>query len=424
LAAVGAVVLAAAFTYSVWEAPIRIPLPPKDNLRILKVSLGTNHVFSLEPMWKRALRSVLPGRLENRLGADPAWRMATRESTLFLWVDEADAAGARHSSSFDQPVALLENGLAAPAESREFPERIVRLKFQSFARDQQEVPLQIRRGTNTIRFTVHNPQPSKRSSWKAESLPQTNLIKDTQVVFGPLRLSRSPPARSAVPEYEASIRTRANPATQWFSWRVTTVDDLGNWASTDYQHSSVVRIPMLPRTDSIWRVTVEGLEYVSAGFLEPLAATSVVVLQPHARSGTYGVQTVLHFGPGQYGITNGLVTGRPGARTFTNVIDLLGFDTREGTNWSAAFGTTVPAVLCISDLGLTDATPRLRVRERVPGTGGQIIGARQQRSITNVMSGRMRVATLWAPQVPRVATNHEVEIIGTLPPVNFSFSPR
>jgi hypothetical protein len=174
-AGAGAVVVAAAFTWSVWEAPARIPLTPKDDLRILKVSLGTNHVFSLEPIWKQVLRSVLPAGLMNRWGADPAARVTTRESTLFVWVDEVDAAGARHSSSFDQPAARLEGGQVAAAEFRELPSRVVRLKFQSFARDLEEVPLQIRRGTNLIQFTVRNPRRSVRASWRAEPGPQTNL---------------------------------------------------------------------------------------------------------------------------------------------------------------------------------------------------------------------------------------------------------
>lgn len=56
-------------------------------VRILKVSVGTNHVLSAEPLWKRGVRSVLPQMLEKPLGPAREHRKSSRYDTLVVFME-------------------------------------------------------------------------------------------------------------------------------------------------------------------------------------------------------------------------------------------------------------------------------------------------------------------------------------------------
>lgn len=400
---------------------VNISLGPNDRLRIMKVSLGTNHPFSLEPWWKRVLRLALPNRGARVLGPVEEWHPSTAHSTLVLWVNEIDAAGKGHASRLQQPTAILENGMMGIARVVEMPNRILRLEFPSFARDEENVPLQMHYGTNVVRFTVRNPQRVARPLWNASSLAKTNKARGAEVVLGATRIRHS---GGAVPEYEAMIRTKANPPTQWWSWRVTTFDDLGNWSMTGPQNSSVVRIPGLPRTNSPWMLNVQGWEYISAGFLEPLSEHEVQVLHPHERARAYGVQAMLYVEPGHYFVTNGVPIRRPTLHLQGQEAQMHEFVPGTGANWSLRFETTLPSILWVVELDRDEAMPRLRLRERLPQNRGRIFPLSPTRQISNATGARMWVAALFAAQIPGNATNAEVEIIGTPPPMIFPMPSR
>src|SRR5882724_1791461 len=52
----------------------RVALSATRELRVLKISYGTNHLFSAEPPWKQCLRAVLPTRWQQPLGRFPGRR--------------------------------------------------------------------------------------------------------------------------------------------------------------------------------------------------------------------------------------------------------------------------------------------------------------------------------------------------------------
>ena len=166
------------------STPSRIRSDSCGEVRIASVSLGTQHVLSTEPEWRRFLRKLLPARLLPPPGKGAELRAVTRQSTLAVWLELDDTSGRRHQLDGARAVALLENELTADARIVQVSARIVRLEFPSFARDRAKVPLELQVGTNIIRFNVRNPQPVTRAKWDAGVLPQTNVVQNTEVILG------------------------------------------------------------------------------------------------------------------------------------------------------------------------------------------------------------------------------------------------
>src|ERR1043165_7995152 len=69
------------------SAPQKVSLAGGLEMRILKVSLGTNHVLSFEPLWKQLLRRALPESLQKPLGPFQGEHRRTRGESLVVWVD-------------------------------------------------------------------------------------------------------------------------------------------------------------------------------------------------------------------------------------------------------------------------------------------------------------------------------------------------
>jgi hypothetical protein len=205
---------------------------------------------------------------------------------------------------------------------------------------------------------------------------------------------------------------------------VTTFDDLGNWSRTGPQYFSPVRIPGLPRTDAPWALEIEGREYISAGFLEPLQDQKISVLHPVERARAYGVEAMLYVEPGHYAVTNGVGTAQPAPPFSSPEVQMQDFARGRGTNWSLRFSSPYSAILCIGELDRDEAMPQVRVRERLPHNRGRIFPLYARRSITNATGGRVWVAMLFPVQIPNNATNAEVELIGASASMIFSMPPR
>src|SRR5687767_9592903 len=61
-------ILAIALSFGRQSEDVAFPIDSESELRVLKVSLGTNHVYSFEPRWKQVARRLLPDRWEAPLG--------------------------------------------------------------------------------------------------------------------------------------------------------------------------------------------------------------------------------------------------------------------------------------------------------------------------------------------------------------------
>ncbi len=387
-----------------------VPFTATSHLRVLKVSLGTNHSYSTDPLWKRQLRKVLPTSLATRLGSVDEFYATTPYPTLVVWLEERDLHGRRIAPRFDVPSVLMKDGHSARTKNN-----IVQLTFASFARDEKEIPIVLTDRTNIFRFTVRNPKPVARAHWTATSLPQTQTVDVTRVTF-------SQPRRFGAPsEFLAGIRARGEDPAGWMTWRITTFDDLGNWASfrNGAFSSSPVPLPLVPRTNSVWRLQVEGTEYISAGFVDPPSTGRAVELPVKARAQAHGIRSIVFAGAGEHMITNGITAS---SRPFNGAhIRVRDFTITAGGEWSLYIETPIPLLLGVIERGAN--FPKLRVRERLSRDDGRVFVATVVTNLLRTIGQREFVATVYDPRVTPFASNLEVEIVCALPATDFFISP-
>src|SRR5688572_13985367 len=165
------------------------PVNDSTELRVLKVSLGTNHFLSNEPLWKQTIRRFLPDPWEGAFGAFQGERHSTSHSALVVWVGEFHRqSGAIGMGIFEMPEAVFRDGnvvRGATIKSRTC------LEFRSFDRVARDIPLRVRCGGQTVSFTVRNPRPVRMAQWKARPIPQTNRVSNTDIVVRELRPPRT-----------------------------------------------------------------------------------------------------------------------------------------------------------------------------------------------------------------------------------------
>jgi len=415
-------IIAGAMAWRSTTSPARVPIPMSDGaeLRVLKVSLGTNHVLSYENIWKRNLRRVLPRAWQAHLGPFQGEHYRTRHDSLVVWVVEAVRSGGRDGlGTFDDPGAVFADGTVAKGQIRRARGGIVGLQFDCFRRDSREITLQVRKG-GMVRFVVINPQLARAANWIAEPLPQTNQSSRTEVVLRQLR------QRSRIGEIEALVRGRAlgDGKTGWMAWRVTAIDSWGNWAEGRWAYHRLPSVPLLPLPDSTWKLIVEGQEYLSAGHVPHPTNGMCLILSPTRRAEELGARFLMLAGRGTYRIVNGVMAdpleNTPGTAGWPS---LVFSNSATGTNWFLDLWTPVPGILCLFDYGATAPVLGARLRERVGADDGRVFLSPSVTSVTNFVNGSSRIASFFAPRMPGTTTNLELEVVSTLPPMEFLVSP-
>src|SRR3954447_43469 len=203
------------------SGPVTVPLPDGQRMRILKVSLGSRHVFSFEPVWKQVVRRALPAALERILLKPFQGKyLETRGDNLVIWVDGA-AAGT--SFSVKTASAVFTNDVTA-GSIMEVRSGLYCLSFRCFQRESGVVPLRVSYQGQEITFNVKNPHPVRATNWAALPLPQTQLAGRTGV-----RLARLVPrtaSSSSTAECEAFLHA-GGPGVGWNWWRITAFDRWG-----------------------------------------------------------------------------------------------------------------------------------------------------------------------------------------------------
>jgi len=408
-------------------SPARVPLGDGSELRVLKVSLGTNHVFTTEPIWKQCLRRLLPRGLQRPLGPFQGQRFLTRHDSMVVWVDKFNASsGQVGAGSFDQPEALFAHGFVVKGRMKRLQAGVVCLEFPCFARDARQVPLQVHDGSNLVAFAVDNPRPMQAALWTARPIPQTNQSLVTEIVLRNLRFENRQDANGAFFQSYLFARGLGKARAGWMAWRLTAFDPWGNWTESNWTDSgsSLSGLLQLPPGDLTWKLLVEGQEYISAGFVSLPISSTCLVLAPSRRAHDVGVRFVMVAGPGSYRIIDGVR-----AEALDNSLEIasrpsLGFSAVSvGTKPVLAFTSPVPGILVISDADSESPLLRARLRERLGGDGGRIFWPSGFVAATNSVNGAKQIARFFSPRLPTMATNLEVEIIATLPPAEFLVSP-
>ncbi|HKS36483.1 MAG TPA: hypothetical protein VJW76_04785 [Verrucomicrobiae bacterium] len=407
-------------------SPARVPLGDGSELRVLKVSLGTNHVFSTEPIWKQCLRRVLPRALQGPLGSFQGQRFLTRYDSLVVWVDRFKASsGEVGAGSFEQPEALFAHGSVVKGRVQRLQTGAACLEFPSFARDARRVPLRVHDGSNVVAFAVDNPRPIQAARWTARPVPQTNQSLGAEIVLRNLRLESRQDAGGTFFQSHLYARGLGEARAGWMAWRLTAFDPLGNWTESNwtYSGSRLSGVLLLPPGDSTWKLLVEAQEYISAGFVSLPIPSTCRVLAPSRRAHDVGVRRLMVVGPGSYRIIDGVradsldnseIAGRP-SLDFSSVSG--------GTKTVLALTSPVPGILVISDADSESPLLRARLRDRLEGDGGRIFRPSGFVAATNSVNGVKQIARFFSPRLPTMATNLELEIIATLPPAEFLVSP-
>jgi hypothetical protein len=242
-----------------------------------------------------------------------------------------------------------------------------------------------------------------QAKWFARELPQTNTVAGTEVILR--RLSR---------DGTGMIHTRGTnrEPTGWTSWRTTAFDSWGNWVTGDGTYSLRLST-LLPASEPIWKVRVEGTEYASAAFVQMPKPGEHLILPAKPRLQSQGIQFLMWTGPGHYSISDRFEIQSYGtAFSLSNSLSAL-------VNGSWKLTCAEPGVLCISD-GLSH--PSVRLRERLE-LGGRIFTNAHAKAVSHHADSKNRISQFFSPRLPAVSTNLEVEVILRLPPAEFFVNP-
>ena len=374
---------------ALWLGNARSPLPVVQfpdgkTSRVLKVSYGTNHVLVAEPMWKQAIRKVLPEMLEKSLGRMNRPARTTPYDSLAIFMEPVT------TDSVTVQVVFPDGTTAQTPWYRATRGPIV---FTSYPREEKELRLRF----EGVEVKIPNPRRVRKASWSGGPIPQTNCAFGTEVVLD--RWVFWDLFRPG----EMFFRTRSlnGGPTGWMQWKTTLFDPWGNWQGADYTRS-----PTLPgaTTNRHFKVVAEGHEYIFAGFVSAPADEEYLLLPLNQRATNWGVRFLVLLGAGRYQVSKGFeIQNIKSTSPQTNAV------TGNGSSWLVE--TPEAALLSIS------ARPvfGLRLRERLDRNGGRIFGGGRAGTVTK----QHLVAQLFASRLPVTTTNLEAEVVVHWPGVEF-----
>ena len=386
---------------------VAFPIDDLTELRVLKVSLGTNHVLPNETLWKQVARHVLPDGI---LGAFQGHKHRTSYPALVAWVGHfSRKTGQPEPLGFDTTEAVLHDGTAV--RGRKIQGRGATsacFEFRCFERGARDAQLATRLGTNRIAFTVRNPRPGHAGKWTALPLPQTNRLARTEVVLRNLRAPLG--ATHVTPAVRA--RTTSGASIGWVQWRTTIFDPCGNWDQSEWEgpfKSPRIDFACLPPNSAVWKVAVAGREYVSAGFTAvPDQTVTHYIIKPKGRVADVGATFLMVAGPGRYEIKDGIAR-RAGGPGIGQPVLIFGGNSAA----TVVLDTSMPGVVCVSE----NPALRARLRERIGADDGRIFYASTSTKITDA-TGKS-ASFLGCRFLPAHATNIEVEVMSPVGPAEF-----
>jgi hypothetical protein len=368
----------------------KVRFPDGSSSQILKVSFGTNHVFSPESLWKKTLRRVLPDAVERVLGPGKVYQRTTPYNSLAIYMGPLRSSGGNRWLSMDVETIFPDGTVS---RERWNPSSYYPIVFANYARGEKEILVRL----GGVEMKVPNPRQAKKAFWVPRALPQTNNAGGNQVVLKRWRFLRG------VQNGELQLEGRSTTPgpVGWMQWRTTLFDPWGNWTRGEWE-----RRPACPgaREERAFRLIAEGTEYISGGFVEAPVDHQYQLLRPSARMTNWGIKFLAFLGPGAYEITKEFeIKGSKRTLGPTNAVSVI------GSSW--VIKCTDLLTLAISDKPIRE----VRVRERLSDKSGRVFaGARMGSAIQSGM-----VAQIFRPRVPTVITNLEVEVLVRWPPAEF-----
>lgn len=403
-----ALVLLASGFFLCSERLPRVTLPGGRELRILKVSFGTKHSFSLLPGAKAYAAEVLPSSWHQIFGLSSR-TFTTPHESLVVWIAEVDVAkGAFRLRSSQHPEVLFTDDVTWPGRPTQWGTNIYCLTFSVYPRTQRFITFRIR-GRQNIAFRLKNTGSMKVESWIARPLPQTNLLPGTELV-----LKRSESGSRNSPFYLGTRALHSDRA-GWTQWRLSMEDQTGNWLEFPTVLNSIDP-PKFPWEGSTIKLAGRCSEYIPVGMTPLARADNIVPLMPNPRAHALGVQSLYLLGPGEYTFHSGTVLPTKSTHPVPAGADLIG--RLKGTNWLLDLRTAHQSLLLIYTTN-SGGQMRGRLRERRGRSrDGKVFHPLKSYSATNLISPA-QVATLIPMFISTDQPSLEVEVIATHPEVEF-----
>lgn len=394
-----------------WNRTERLPrarIDEKRELRVLQVSLGTRHFLATEPLWKRAARRLGLQRWGRWLGPARDVPFLTPHDALVLFVEEMDLTTGRVlPSSLDYAEALLPDGTNAKGiVSRRG--NYNRAMFSVFSRGERSIPFRLKFGTNIVEITLRNPRPAIQSTWTGFALPQTNTVAGTEIVLH--RLTRLENTCTCL----LHSRDINGESSGWRFWRLIAFDSSGNWVRSDALSTRTLRFDaVFPRSEPVWKLRAEASEYVSAAFVTVPTNGEHIIIPPKSRLQRQGIQFLMWAGPGKYTINDRFEVRLRNAGSGASNSTPSSVRTASNASWELNCGA--PGVLWISDGAVPSS---VRLRERLENSG-RIFSVAQTNMTFQSRKDPKQTVHFFAPRLPNLTTNLEIEVILNLPAAEF-----
>jgi len=355
--------------------------------RIIKVVVGTNHVFAPEPFWKEACRRVLPKSLGSRFGSVRQFYPCLLYDSLAIHLEPLPFKNSNRRSAMSVEV-IFPDGTTSQSF---WGPQVHPLFFSDYPREQKRIHLRFNDGNHPVDVTVPNPRPTRRDSWSAKPVPVTNYVPGTEVVLQYLRY----------PTHSSVIRSRSTVGGDVGSmqWRMCLFDQFGNWD------------PARPfpgaKREREFKLLAEGTEVLPVGFVEAPTNQQYQVLPVSPRMTNCGISFMCLFGPGTYDITDAFDikthTGEMAARNTVDVTD---------SGWVVR--CSVLSIVAILEKTKLD----VRIRQHLPPTGEGLLYANPIGASTKARP-TSNVFLVQPPANNRNKRSLEAEVIVRWPAVEF-----
>ncbi len=348
------------------EAVPTVTLTDGTQLRIERATVGTNHVFSADPIWKETLRRKLPVAWQSLLGKPAFNRSATTHaSELVLWLTQFDPVTGR---SFLPKISSLEViddhgyahycGASGSSSSPGAPP-VSHHYIPVFPRRQEVFAIRFNDGKTRRELTLRNPAVWRGSEWQPSPLPQTKQVGDLEVTL-PRIVPRGPVYGGRYYyDFPFEVKRGGRREPFWEADSLIMTDATGNqnnYSLSPFEPAWNLQAKLIRSAQSKFSAA-EVVRLTHSAAPEP---GEVLTLTNISAIATNGIAFAALTGPGQFDFADGIcVAAAPWERGMRST----GGQSLGTTNWSDSFTSPETALTLILRNFPDDKIIRVRARD-------------------------------------------------------------